>query len=92
MEPRREYLQVMDPMPPMNVAIMNRPVIVPGTINELPSSTYIRTSLNIDGTVIIIYAHAGINIVDAWQRLVHRYPNPQNEPSRIDTRNSTLGI
>ncbi len=39
-------------------------------------STYELTTIHINGNQLHIYAYRGLDLYDAWHRLIHRYPNP----------------
>jgi hypothetical protein len=68
--PSAEYVRVMDPM--------TTPTVHNPPMSEFHTwagdSTYVRTTLNFNDFQITVYAHSGLNIIDAWLRLVQRYP------------------
>lgn len=84
-----DRIQIPDPMP----ARMWDPYPSPDVEFRFPTSVYVLTSLRFDDFPVSVYAYVGLELPDVWHRLVHRYPNPENEhPSRTYTRNTTVGI
>ena len=83
-----QYLEVIDPMH-MDASYFD---LRPNPEYRFPSSRYILTNISFNDDPICFYAHQELTTFDAWHRLLHRYPNPENETSRTHTRRSTLGI